>query len=482
MSRLKKNAFIIILLGCLRRDFEYKEKKIAEKFPYLSASFLSFISIVLSAFKISKPLILLIVMIFSLFSNHLIVFSIMLFVYVFKLRESMNFYEITYGKSNEKINVFKYSYNKYIYILFKVFDPLTLNTVIMLALSMMVYFVLNVNLLIMSLLVIFISMIYFLLIRFDIYFHILYLLNWGLVVCFFNSISQKLNWTNILELDLFIKDNLNILELDFDLVFRWYIVFLSFISIALASLSLINIRSKKACYNYKIIKNRDLASYTNFIKSLTISRRLAFYFPTNLMIISLFPLVLNVPAKKEIFILLIFVVNCIYTKKFMYKYPYFFHYFINKKEAQLFNFNLTGIFRVLINKYVVVFINQFIYIVYLFAVFLLYFWREFYFTDILYLVCMYLCSIVIPLSEKKFIIFDYQTMKFNKDEDYGGYFEIITTFIFFILAMVKIGLELRNTQFNILLFVLIIALFLSLISILKLYITLKKWEDYHENN
>ncbi|MDN4125450.1 hypothetical protein CKO30_14640 (plasmid) [Staphylococcus aureus] len=394
----------------------------------------------------------------------------------------MNFYEITYGKSNEKINVFKYSYNKYMYILFKVFDPLTLSTVIILALSILVYFILNVNLLIISLLVVFISMIYFVLIRFDMYFQILYLLNWGLVVYFLNSISQKLNWTNTLELDLFIKDNLYLLELDFDLVFRWYIVFLSFISIALGSLSLINIRSKKNCYNYKVIKNKDLASYTNFIKSLTISRRLAFYFPTNLMIISIFPLLLNVPAKKEIFILLVFVVNCIYTKKFMYKYPYFFHYFINKKEAQLFNFNLIAIFRVLINKYAVVFINQYIYIVYLFGVFLLNFWQEFYFTDILYLVCMYLCSITIPLSEKKFIVFDYQTMKFNKDEDYGGYFEIITTFIFFILAMVKIGLELRSTPFNILLFVSIIALFLALISILKLYIALKTWEGYYENN
>ncbi|MBC6973919.1 hypothetical protein H9I32_16600 [Bacillus sp. Xin] len=228
--------------------------------------------------------------------------------------------------------------------------------------------------------------------------------------------------------------------------------------------------------------SKDILVYLNFSNSLTLNRKLSLWIPLGPMMIISIPLFINIPSQKYLFIIFMGIIVCLYTKRFMYQYTYFFHYFTNKKEKQLFKLNFKNLFNILKTKLLILLINQLTLIIYIYGLYITIFWNNIQFTDLLILTFVYIVSLTIPLSEKKFIIFDFQTLKLNKDNDYGGTMEVLYSMCLIILFFVNLGLEVNNIKFDISFLTILLPFLFLIFSVTKVYLNIKIWGIHHENN
>nr|QLA09666.1 BacB [Bacillus sp. Xin1] len=485
------NKLLIIKLTILnqfRQSMDIKSKELKKEYPYIPMKIIPIITLILCIMGLIVPLITSVILASLLIYTNDYIYSLYIYIYIYNLKNLINKFEINSGKINERISFIKYSSNKYLYNLFKIYNPINFIPIIIFLLSFLIKAILNQDIIFTFLIISCILTIYFITKRIDVFFQLLSLVNFSYISYILHSISSEIKWNNILKIDYFIKDNKNIIKLDWNQIFTYY--FSSILLLSLTSLLIyklinnINKTNKNIKKEKKMKKNlsKDILVYLNFSNSLTLNRKLSLWIPLGPMMIISIPLFINIPSQKYLFIIFMGIIVCLYTKRFMYQYTYFFHYFTNKKEKQLFKLNFKNLFNILKTKLLILLINQLTLIIYIYGLYITIFWNNIQFTDLLILTFVYIVSLTIPLSEKKFIIFDFQTLKLNKDNDYGGTMEVLYSMCLIILFFVNLGLEVNNIKFDISFLTILLPFLFLIFSVTKVYLNIKIWGIHHENN
>lgn len=94
-----------------------------------------------------------------------------------------------------------------------------------------------------------------------------------------------------------------------------------------------HIRKKTFKYRIKNV-DRSYRSFINFQKISKFSELIKIMIPLDLFTIILISLMVDIPAKQEIYPLMVSAIFIFNIKKFITQYAYFFHFFIDQKEEQ----------------------------------------------------------------------------------------------------------------------------------------------------
>lgn len=474
-------------LNSFRQSFHATLEQLNKDYPYLPSKISYLLSISLCIAQIIFTLIASITISTALLlSNHSFL-SLYILIYLYTLKNLITRFETFNSKTVERISFIRYSGNKYLYTLFKIYSPIHIAPILIFLLCFFIKIILlrDINLIFLTISCILI--IHFIMYRIEIFFTFFSLVNTLFVMYILQKLSIRVDWTNILEMSKFVKDNSSIiLTLNWDVLFSNYCItiFIATVTFLLTSILTRSIRHKNNVK--KLVRNstytnkkypKDLTIYLNYSNSLSLNRKISFLIPLSPMVIISIPLFVDIPSRKYIFIIFTGIIICLYTKRFMYRYAYLFHYFANKKEKQLFQFSFKNLFQILLSKLFILFLNQIALYIYLYLIFIVSFWNEFGLSDLIMLTYVCLISLLLALTEKKFIIFDFQSLKMNKDDDYGGTLELLYSMCLFIMALTQIGLEVKGINANVSFIMIIIISIFFLYSIIKVYINLKIWRE-----
>lgn len=483
------NNFIILMklniLNHFRQGMDIKYNELKKKYFYISKTVLYYISFFLSVFSMLAPFFTSITVFSLLIYTGNRLFSLYVIFYLYTLKNKLYRYEINNGLMNRQISFVRYSSNKSLYNLFKIYNLTTFVPFIMFLGCFCFNLLINKDVAFLLLMVICSIIVYFIMNKIDIYFQVFSLLNYIHIIYFLNNFLSSVKWREIESISMFIKNNYNLFIFDLNNLIVYYyesmflysvsfLILFKLITLYFANSTLIK-RFKYYKINFKDKFPKDILIYMNFVNSLSLNRRISFIIPISSIAAISIPLFINIPSQKYLFIVFVGIVVSIHTKSFMYTYAYLFHYFVIKKERQLFNFSFNSVFNIFRHKLLMLIINQFVLIIYMYLIYIIKFWKILNVFDLIILTLVYISSIILSLVEKKFIIIDYQTIKLNKDSNYGGMIEGIYSICLIMLLFIIAILDIKKIQVDISLIVLLIVSLFLIFSIVKMYAICKIW-------
>lgn len=421
-------------------------------FPYLPDNVMTFISILLSSLKLVISILFLPVMLLLILKyNHFIV-AIPICLKIWTLIQSKKTFENTTGKNQANNNLFYTSRKKFLLQILKYIDFQTLVVLFILIFIFGIKALLLKNIYsILSL----IFIIYLIIILFSKNNFALVLipitLNFVLLI-FLKDFLSEIIWNNILNFKIFIQQNSN-LRLNYFAMFRIFV--LSTISIDCVVHIITNLYNqviknhltKLSWTKNKKIKlfNESVVQYRNFLKTLSISEYISSFIPIPLIFVMTLIFITDYPQKQILFPLFLGIIGCATNARTIFRNPYFFQYFKNKKERQL---NTNSFFKIYLEKVILLLYKNQFFMVYSTILYVLVLHGNIHLENIFALTSVLLISIILPLSEKGIIIYNYADIADDYADLDGGI--TILAFIFGLLTLcfVIIGISFTNTPFN----------------------------------
>ncbi|WP_407910827.1 hypothetical protein [Lactiplantibacillus brownii] len=267
-----------------------------------------------------------------------------------------------------------------------------------------------------------------------------------------NNLFSEIIWNNILDFKIFMQQNSD-LKLNYSELFQIFV--LSTIAID-CIVHVIIVLYKQLIKNHlnKIprIKNKKIKilsesviQYRNFLNTLSISEYFSNFIPIPSLLVITLAFVAEYPQKQVLFPLFLGVIGCATNARIIFRNPYFFQYFKSKKERQL---NTNSFFRIYLEKLALLLYKNQFFIVYGTVLCALASHGNIHLKNIAILILVLLASMILPLSEKSIIIYNYADIKDDYAELTGGI--TILAFIFGLLTLcfVIIGVSLTNATFK----------------------------------
>lgn len=191
--------------------------------------------------------------------------------------------------------------------------------------------------------------------------------------------------------------------------------------------------------------NKSIIQYRNFLKTLSISEYVSNFIPIPLIFVITLIFIADYPQKQILFPLLLGAMGCGTNARTIFRNPYFFQYFKTQKERQL---NTNRFFQIYLEKVILLLYKNQFFVIYSTILYVLVLHGNIHLENIFTLMLALLISIILPLSEKSTILYNYTDIADNYTELTGGTTILVFIFGLSTLCFVVIGISLTNASFN----------------------------------